>query len=270
MSRRFRQRPLKEVSEELHSENVSYEKGGSLAHKAQVKDLERLIVRMRENAELRTEDITGPLREDFNKLRNLVALLYNTEAYQILWDLVVKHFAGTRVAPGTLGAYCGGCLALSEDGSCNACSATCAGAIPPKLPDWSMCENSVIVGVPNGSNHSFSLTHQANVDKHHYVFIYKSGLQTTNIELNPDQIFSANDVKRLSGLGATKVHVYAYDEGNKYYDLTKGPKELKVPEERRWMGRWHGSKNQGTYAIGFLVFLIIIIFVLVVLYRRRR
>jgi len=278
MSRRFRQRPLKEYSEEFNSE--SYEKGGSLAIKAQIKDLERLIVRMKENATQGVTELSGTLKDDYNKLRNLVALLYNTEAYQLLWDLIVKHFTSLKVTPGTLGAYCGGCLTVSEGTGevgegCNACSATCAGSIPPKLPEWSICDNSVIIGVPNGPNHSFSLTHQSNPDHHHYVFIYRSEVNNKEAVLTPEQLFSRTDLKRLTALGAKKVHVYAYDEGNRYFDLTKGPQELQAVERSsnnsrsNWSSRF-GSQQNNVHLLGGVVFFIVIIIIITLLMRRRR
>ena len=276
MSRRYRQHNIPVESSVDDFVNTAYQKGGTLALTANIRELEQLVIKMKENAHVPLNKIPPALRNDFRKLTAKVDLLKDTEAYHLLWDIIVKHFTGMLVNPHTIGSYCGGCLTLSAVPGSQGCGATCAGSITPNTPDWVACDKSVIVGVPDGSDYSFSVTHRTPGDSG-YVFLYKSGHQQDEGVREIRQIFNESDIQRLRQLGLTKVHVFAYDSGD-YADLTKAERELGPAEklalaesEPHHKKKFWVEHHQNGSAWGiFIVITLIIVILLVILARRRR
>jgi hypothetical protein len=134
-------------------------KEGGVEDVINLHDLRQKLAHLKENAHVKIRSLSGRLKEDLESLTQYVAWIYNSESYPVLYAEIQNYFHETdKYQPGTIGAYCGGCLVKRKDGLYSrGCSVICAGSIPPPYgdPDWDFCQDLVIWAVYNGDGYEF-------------------------------------------------------------------------------------------------------------------
>src|SRR5689334_2458899 len=100
-------------------ERIVVTKGG-IIKTIDLTDLRSRIKRLRQNHNLEVKSLTGKLADDYNTLLSHITLLYDTNEYNTLFKEVKKVFEDVKDPnPGTIGAYCAGCLNHPEKKACS-------------------------------------------------------------------------------------------------------------------------------------------------------
>ena len=187
-----------------------------------IEDLRRKLARLKENANVSIRKLSGSLKDDFDSLAQYVAWIYNTDSYPLLYAEIQGYFnEDNTYQPGTIGAYCGGCLVKRKDGLLTrGCTVICAGSIPPPYddPDWDFCSDLVIWAVYNGENHDFTTLNEIEDERDDKAIIF---IEQDSLESFPG--FSDAEKKTLKDNGLSQVRLVNYNpESDPMYKEVSG------------------------------------------------
>lgn len=151
-------------SSSIISESIITTKGGRTKKKYEINmdELGALISDLRYYSDEKVHRISGEIKTKFTQLKEIVELLYPTNSYSILVDIVLEHFEDMEaVIPGTIGAYCVGCKENRGDSNIHDyCAPACAGAMPHDQDDRK-CKETVILAHYEKGKYHFSLLRDA-------------------------------------------------------------------------------------------------------------
>lgn len=179
-------------------------KGKQRALKFDPNEIDDVLANMKRHSEYHIRDIRGELKKQYNMIVRLVDLLYDTDGYRHLYNLVKKHFGEVDNAkPGTLCAYFAGCLISSHQNRGDKCDVLCAGSLPlPKSLAKGKCGETVILCSYDQKSRRYHFrVLSANNNKPEAIIYMDSG--------NPDTFrgFTKHEKDRLRGMGIKKVSV---------------------------------------------------------------
>ena len=173
-------------------------------------DIRKKLANLKENADVKIRKLSGQLKEDFDSLAQYVAWIYNTDSYPLLYQEIQNYFCESDTyQPGTIGAYCGGCLVKKKDGLLTrGCSVICAGSIPPPYndPDWDFCADLVIWASYNGENYEFTTLNEIEDEKDDKAIIF---IEQDSIEAFPG--FNEAEKRTLKEHGIHQVRLIYYN-----------------------------------------------------------
>ena len=271
-------------SSTIISESMITTKGGKKKKELKIKvaELNSLVEDLRYNSDKKINRITGEIKVKFGQLKHLVTLLYDTNSYNILVDMVNKHFKDLEtIIPGTIGAYCIGCERGSE------CSPICAGSMPMDN-NGENCKDTVILAEYNNGRYDFTLLKTrtetestestesskssseyrtdgfergSKSDKRHnsgYVFV-------PHTTLDDFAGFTKREKRMLEKLGVDHVNLYGYNEnGDDQFKLDSGHIDhikARSGKGRRHQGESGSGGNDNTFIFIFVIFFIIFLLV---------
>ncbi len=180
-----------------------------------------LCEKFRNKSHLRVINLRKQDKSDFNLMVSYVHLLYGTDEYRYLYELVKEYFSDLKeIKQGTVGKYFGGCL--KDEG----CSLECAGSIPRPRDEegWSFCDRGVIFAEFDKNKHKYDFTVLKENDTENpedcYVFV-------EDISLDDFSGFDNEEKEELNRLGARNINLIGCDEGSsKYVDLYGDSKNI--------------------------------------------
>lgn len=197
-------------SEEIYSKGVE-------SYEIDVNDIESSLSHLSAHSNTRINEAP----KEFEEFVNTVNVLYNTEFYPVVYDLITKYFSPDEVIPGTVKAYMAGCL-----NNPSPCSSTCAGSAPATT-EFTPCEHKVVIAVEE-EKFLFTVTHSADSSKALVYVAYDCYEDFSG--------FSEEDLLCLKNLGITEAKLM----GNKDTQLCdflpleelkkKTKKEAAVPQ----------------------------------------
>lgn len=175
-----------------------------------IEDLRRKLTNLKAHSKTPIRKISGQVKEDFDSLVQYVTWIYNTDSYPLLYAEIKDFFnENEKYEPGTIGAYCGGCLVKRKDGLLTrGCSVVCAGSIPPPYgeEDWDFCPNLVIWATFNGENYDFTTLNEVDHEQTDKVIIY---IDHDSMDVFPG--FNELEKKTLKDNGVTQVRLVYYN-----------------------------------------------------------
>lgn len=245
--------------------NRLVKKGGNESLILDIDEVERLAINLRKNSHLPVKVIHDEkVKDDFQQLLLYVHLLYGSKQYDILHDLISKHFNDLdNIEPATIGAYCGGChVETSFTDMYQGCSAVCAGSMPPKSEGWSFCDNAVILAKYDsyGDRFIFTISQRSETKEGRqtaYIFV-----EYTDIDDFPG--FNSDEKNQLSTLGIKYVYLNGYSwDGRKYIGLVESELELGRIKSRVHK---HDHGNEFTHNFddtGVIILLVLILFIVI-------
>lgn len=255
-------------------------------------DLNRLesdLSELRENDYRMIRDLDGELNNKFKRMVSYVHLLYDTDHYNILYDLVKSKFSDLNdIKPGTIGAYFGGCLAdVNINNIPSSCTPITVRSMPPPKSyinetGWSFCDNNIIWA------EKVLIGNQSDVNAFKYIFTVlnsipdsKKGLVFIN-ETVPSQFmgFTEDEKDTISKMNIDDVKIIGYNSnGREYIDITPDHVPLSTIKTRLYISPNEKdqinvpfndnneviSKNSSTTSsnTGMILLLIIVILILV-------
>ena len=234
--------------------------------KVDMDDLNKKLKHLKENADIKIRNLSGSLKSDFESLAQYVSWMYNTEGYDAFYKEIVKHFGDRHdYQPGSVGAYCGGCLNVKSKGISRGCNVVCAGSIPPPYEDsnFEFCEYLVIWAVHNGSSFDFTTLNEVEGKggRHAIVFV-----ENKTIEEFPG--FSDDEKKILEENGVEEVRLVYYNcnsnSDDKYINLTQNfvvLNELKIRHANAVAASSSGSMNWFWFLLIGIIVLMVILFI---------
>lgn len=184
---------------------------GDVTKTIDLSDLRELLKRLKTNKNLQVSKISGSIKEDYKTLVSHVTVLYDTDEYKVLFDEVKNIFNDVNeknIKPGTIGAYCAGCILNADKG----CSVLCNGALPkPKTEDsLEYCDYPVIWAKYENGKYTFT---GMNKSPKNEVMIY--------LEATSPFAFSQEEKQELKRLGFSKVKlVHSPMDGNTHKEIT--------------------------------------------------
>lgn len=217
-----------EFQPEIVTEPVYY-KGGD-HHKEECADkddtlvidmsqVRHMIQRMHDIQSTKIVDLKGQDDKYFKDLVMYVDVLYDTETFKTLHQEIENKFKNIdKLAPGTVGAYFGGCLLKKNHKHDLGCGAVCAGSVPlPKdNPMWKVCKNSVILATWDQAAQKYSLAFLHVAESKDDVIVYVDAE-------NGFRGFTQQDVQKFLAHDIQKVTVVAYDsKSGNYHPLLGG------------------------------------------------
>lgn len=231
-----------------------------------IEDLRSKLQHLKDNSSLAIRKLNGKLKDDFDALARYVAWTYDSESYPVLYGEIQRYFHPDDVyQPGTVGAYCGGCLVKRKGGLLSrGCNVICAGSIPPPQddPGWAFCYDLVIWAVYDGSNFSFTTLNEVE-DNHGQAIIY---VNYPTLDEFPG--FSEAEKRTLSSNGIQRIRLVYYnpngDPINK--DLTDGFVELTEIKTRSPTPTPTPAPVNNDQGYGWIVIVLIIIVIAAILY----
>lgn len=217
-------------------------KDGSDVLKIDVNALNDALTELRNNASKEIRELNGSTYDKYRTMVSYVNLLYDTDYYTVLHDLVKAKFADLKdIKPGTVGAYFAGCLLNPElPGFPKGCSPICSGSMPPPKDkidqlQWGFCDNTVIWSTYSPQTQKFEFT-TLNTVPTQRGFGSKDPVPNSDralIFVNYNNInsfpgFTDDEKNILTNMGIRNVQLLGYTQnGEKYISLT--PENTYVP-----------------------------------------
>jgi hypothetical protein len=170
-----------------------------------LQSLENILQSLYQYKDTLIRDLGREQKEQFYNLVNFVQILYGTQYYQKLSDMVEKIFSDvTAIKPGTVGTYIMGCV-LSKRFSENTtaqdvwyCSPFCLDAIP--VNNQPECNYTVITLIPSqDSGYQFELNKFTTKDNNDKAVIFTE---------HPFLGFTPSEKNKLKDFGITQIRVY--------------------------------------------------------------
>ena len=227
-------------------------KSGKELVKVNMGHFDNLCKRFQTKSNIKIKNLQGVDKRDFKLMVSYVRLLYGTEHYNNLYEIVKKHFVDIKyVKPGTIGGYFGGCLSTVDE-NINGCSISCAGSIPKPQHDegWSFCDQAVIFADNKGSGYNFTILKGAVKDEDMdpcYIFV-----EQTDIKSFPG--FDETEKSELWNMGINNIYLIGYDDnGNNYQDLYNGSISLDQIKTRET----NEPRDNSHLALGIILILMI-------------
>jgi hypothetical protein len=227
------------------------EKGHKNILKVDLDKFEILCKKFKEKKELKIKNLTDQDKEDFDLVVSYVHLLYGTEYYNTLYDIVKKYFKTENVKPGTIGGYFSGCMNSKNTGNIETgCSLACAGSmpVPKEEEDWASCDSAVIMGEKENGNYIFSLVKPGEDTESAYVFV----------ESNSFDGFTQYEKENLKALGCKNVKLIGYTSDMNYSEFYKDSKPVNEIKHRHIRHVKKHSKNNNWLLI-IVIFIILLI-----------
>lgn len=185
-----------------------------------LEDLRAKLAHLRDYSNVPIRKLSGKLKADFESLAQYVAWMYNTDSYPSLYAEIKNYFTDTDIyQPGTVGAYCGGCLVKRKDGlTARGCTVICAGSIPPPFedPEWDFCSDLVIWAVYNGDSYDFTTLNEIEDEEDDKAIVF--------VDQSRFSGFSTNEIKTLRDHGVNHVRIMYYNpqQDPVYQDMSGG------------------------------------------------
>ena len=188
-----------------------------------IDDLRRKLSHLKENAHVKIRKLSGELKDDFDSLAQYVAWIYNTDSYPLLYAEIQDYFHEDNVyQPGTVGAYCGGCLVKRKDGLLSrGCAVICAGSIPPPYddPDWDFCSDLVIWATYNGESYEFTTLNEIDDEQDNKAIIF---IEQDSLESFPGLSEAEKNTLRDHGLDQVRLVYYNPEREPMYTEVSEG------------------------------------------------
>ena len=209
-----------------------------------LQSLENILQSLYQYKDTLIRDLGREQKEQFYNLVNFVQILYGTQYYQKLSDMVEKIFSDvTAIKPGTVGTYIMGCV-LSKRFSENTtaqdvwyCSPFCLDAIP--VNNQPECNYTVITLIPSQDNgYQFELNKFTTKDNNDKAVIFTE---------HPFLGFTPSEKNKLKDFGITQIRVYYItpqgfsDIITEWTSIDKIP--TATPEEIRKANSTNGQDN---------------------------
>lgn len=255
---------INDTDSQLHKNvNRLVKKGGNESLILDIDNVERLAANLRKNAHLLVKVIHDEnVRDDFQQLLIYVQLLYGSMQYDILHDLISKHFQDLEnVEPATIGAYCAGCYVdTSFTDIYQGCSAICAGSMPPKKDEWQFCDNAVILSKYDryDDRFIFSISRRGETKEGRetaYIFV-----EYTDIDSFPG--FNSDEKNQLSTLGIDYIYLNGYSrDGRKYIGLEESKLSLQQLKTRGYKHNHKDKYNHKFDDTGIIILLVLILLI---------
>lgn len=206
-------------SHESHEELVP--KGLDDTVKIDIHKISEICDRLVKHYDQNIKSLEGKIQNDFRSMISYVNLLYDTDNYNVIYDIVRDKFKHIKnVKPGTIGAYFVGCLSdVKINGLNPSCTPICTGSMPPSKKystqnKWSFCDSTVVWGIYDNNSLKLTLLNSIpNSDK---------GLLFVNV-INPNNFSGLNDTEKLQlrNFGLKYIKILGYNQsGNSYTDIT--------------------------------------------------
>lgn len=175
--------------------------------------IEQDVIELLKNPNVKISELTGILKDKYDRIRLTAQMLYDTDYYGCFFDRITKHCTNIKSPiPGSIGGYLCGCLA-SKNFVEYGCSPICADglAYPKNNEEWKHCDKAVIWA---------KYQKQINGTKTEgYVFsVVKEGASLSEYDptylfIDTDDIhnfkgFSIGEKEYLIKLGVSKLKVY--------------------------------------------------------------
>lgn len=264
---------LADIKRKHHKHHGSSEifEGSSFSdiEKVDIEDLNKKLKHLKENADHKIRNLSGSLKSDFESLAQYVSWMYNTEGYDAFYKEIVKHFGDRHdYQPGTIGAYCGGCLDVKSKGISRGCNVVCAGSIPPPYedPNFEFCEYLVIWAVHNGKSFDFTTLNEVEVKSARYAIVF---VENKTIEDFPG--FTDAEKKILEQNGIEEVRLIYYNSDcnteDKYVNLTQKFAVLNELKARHANAVAASSSSGSMNWFWLLIIAIIILMVILFIFR---
>ena len=198
------------------SEDKIVTKGGNDV-KIDLRKINDILEKLKRHGGKQIRHLDGELQEDFRQIVIYVNLLYDTEHYNVLHDLVKHHFNDTKdIEPGTIKAYFGGCLANNKiEGIPGGCTPVCTGSMPiPKKEaaetGWQFCDSTVILGLNEDGKIKLTVLNKVKNSEKALLFI-----NVTNANAFPG--LSDDEKEQLIRMGVREVKIFGYSQNSKNY-----------------------------------------------------
>jgi len=210
------------VRRDTLTDQIILTKEGGGENVINVEDLRRKLANLKANANVKIRKLTGQVKEDFESLARYVSWIYDTDSYSLLYEEIQKYFSETDIyQPGTVGAYCGGCLVKKKDClPARGCSVICAGSIPPPYedPEWDFCSDLVIWTDYDGESYEFTTLNEVEGEKDSKAIVF---IEHDSIESFPG--FSEAEKKTLKDHGLEQIRLVHYNpQGDPMYKGVSG------------------------------------------------
>lgn len=205
-----------------------FEKGHKNILQVDLQKFEETCKKFREKKDIKISKLSKEDKDSFDLAVKYVHLLYGTEHYARLYDIVKRTFKNVgALRHNTVGAYFAGCL-----NNKNGCSLSCAGSMPvPKNEEgWNSCDKAVILAErKEGKENSYSFTILKAAEKEEdmnpaYLFVESTefdGLDTS------EKVY-------LKSMGCKKLKVVSYSEDMSYSDYGE-PISIDDIKERKYV-----------------------------------
>lgn len=176
-----------------------------------------LLKDLRKHHDVAIQSLTEPIASKFKELVEYVQKLYNkSTGYDLLYKEVKDVFGDIKSPrPGTVAAFCAGCMMKNNFQGNPGCSVICAGAIPPSNKEWVECQELVIL-VTEAADGGFFFNLQNNPINKSKAFLY---VRSRSVDEFPG--LSIEEKRQLTQFGVTYVKLMYYSsKGDKYKSLT--------------------------------------------------
>lgn len=190
--------------------------------KIDLSNIEDTLSLLRANDKKMIKELTGELDEKFRLFVSYVQLLYETDYYPMIYNLVKAKFSDLdEIRPGTIGAYLGGCLAdIKINNAMPSCTpVTVRSMPPPKNSDsstqWTFCDNTIIWAEAKADGH-YNLTVLNQIPDSDRALIF---VNETRAEDFPGFSFQEKDTLHRMGINEARIIGYT-QSGRDYIDLT--------------------------------------------------
>lgn len=235
--------------------------GSSSGSEININELKHILKQLREYHYLQIKDLQGTLKEGYHKVAKYVSLLWSTNSYDILENLIDEEFESlgiSQLRPATLGAYFKG-LKVQTNMHDQSCSHLGAGSMPSNTQDFTVCERSVLLAQQNGrGGYDISVLTKGNNKRRAYVFVEHESYESFFG-------FSADEMKQLVNHGITDVQFFGYsDDNNDVKELSETMK-LDSCKTRKGNTNYRSSSGSNYWWLILLVVIIILIIIVVML-----
>lgn len=185
-----------------------------------IEDIRENLRYLKENKDLHVKNIASgsELERQFNTFRTRCDLLYKTDDYASLMDIVKEVFSDSLLHPGTIGAYIAGDFAedvgkgFQGPEKYNPIRAASTPSTNKKSIE--KIDKRILLYYPETDGRMYQIAGAAAEEA--YVFIYLSGKPVSNFGL---------DVSSLKNSGVKNVYVYTYNEASREFsDITQKSK----------------------------------------------
>lgn len=159
-----------------------------------------------ENEKIKDLAPDSVLYKNYELVKLMASLLYDTSHYQVLIDLLNNYPQPSTLIPGTIGAYLFGCFQISYGDIINkTCSPICINSIPPSKKDGIMNYCPYQIWVQQESSNGRSYVQILNSSNQPFAYIYLN----TPIKDGEFTGLNNDEIKHLKDNGVKNFQVYA-------------------------------------------------------------